>query len=336
VVAQAASTLVPNGHLDALLVGVVFVIAAILASLPRRLFRAKSLALTGFTLGGPAVLILQGIAIAANTAADSVFSIDNIVVATAIVPLVVTLMVATESSIGTVSSRDDVKMHGLWLFIGLALGIAFSAWTLVDGFSNTAAAEVFVGANPVLHFVGGSTTIALIIAVVTVGIPTVLLVSLALRNLLMLSTAHDRATPPLLARIGVVLIAVALVSLEVLGVIPDLATVVPGLAFASVPVLVVTGILAGASITARRTIASGARIGLTALASALIVAGLAATTWSVPTLSSVYANVIGPVLEQFGLTGTIVYTLPVGLLIVSFVISLTVSSIGSRPPVGRE
>jgi hypothetical protein len=156
------------------------------------------------------------------------------------------------------------------------------------------------------------------------------------RHVLMIAARSDRANPPRLFRIVLVLVPVAIVALDALGIAPDLATVLPGLPFVSVPVLVVTGVMAGASIAAKRSISSGARVALTIVASVLIVAGLAATSWSVPALSSAYANVIGPLLEQFGLTGTVVYTLPVGLLIVSFVISLIVSSTGSRRSVGNE
>ncbi|MEY4313036.1 MAG: hypothetical protein RLZZ319_545, partial [Actinomycetota bacterium] len=293
VVAQLASSIVPSAHLSVLVVGALLVVGTILGVLPRRLFRATMLALTGFVIAGPSVLILQGIAIAANTDAGAI-SLDNVVIATAIVPLVLVLIASTESGIAAVTSHDENKIHGLWLYIGLALGVGFSAWTLVDGYAASAGGDLFVGANPVLHFVASTEFLAIVFSTITVAIPLVLLVALIVRHLLMATVSSDRLPPPVWLRIVTVVVPIAIVALDAVGALPDPVTALPGVAFASVPVLVVVGALAGASVAVKRVIGGGARITLTIVSSLLIVVGLVATTWSVPSLAGAYEQSVAP------------------------------------------
>ncbi len=335
VVAQTLSTIAPNAHIGVVLVALVLTVSGVIAALPRRLFRAKALTLTGFVIAGPSVFILQGLAIAGNTTAGPFFSMDVVTVATAIVPIVLTLVASTESGIATATSRDETKRHGLWLYIGLALGAGFAAWTLVEGFASSDAVDIYVGSNPVLHATSSHMPVAIVLAAVIVVTPLILIVSLALRHLAMATTSVDRNAPALWVRIVIVVVPLALLTVDVLGLIPDPMTFLPQISFVSVPLLVVIGALAGASIASKRVVSGGARVTLTIASLIFTTLGLAATTWALP-FTTIYESAIAPILASVGISGTSVLAVPAGLLVASFVVSLIASSVGSRRSIDRD
>jgi len=130
----------------------------------------------------------------------------------------------------------------------------------------------------------------------------------------------------------VLALPLTVLGLDALGVLPDLADLLPGAAFLSIPAMSIVGLMAGASIASRRGLRNGAMVVNTVIASALTLVGLALTLWAVPGLESLYNEAIAPVAASLGLTGATALVVPSAIAIVSFVCSLLVSAVGSRRP----
>jgi hypothetical protein len=102
--------------------------------------------------------------------------------------------------------------------------------------------------------------------------------------------------------------------------------VLPGIPFVSIPLMVIIGLMAGASIASRREIGGVARVINAVLSTLLMAVGLALTSWSVPGLTSIYDSSIAPLATTLGISGALVLIVPTAVLVLSFVVSLLVSA----------
>ncbi len=329
-VASAIAAAAPNAHLTVLVVSALVAAGFGLAALPRRLFRGTMLLLTGFIIVGPAIVILTNIAVVSNLNSETPVNADNLILATGIIPIVILVLAAVETGAATVVRRDAQRLHGLWLYVGLGIGIAFAAWVLLAGMGRDNQGSLFIGSNPALHVVAASVDLAFIFGVVVFAVPVLFLAALVGRTLSMVTVRGDADSPHVWVRLLVLVLPLTVFALDALGVLPDLGELLPGAAFLSIPAMSIVGLMAGASIASRRGLRNGAKVVNTVLASALTLVGLALTLWAVPGLEPLYNESIAPVAASLGLTGATALVVPSAIAIVSFVCSLLVSAVGSR------
>ena len=331
-VASALAAFAPNAHLTVLVVSALVALGFGLAALPRRLFRGTVLLLTGFIIVGPAVVILTNIAVVSNLNSEIPVNVDNLLLATGIIPMVILIVAAVETGAATVVRRDAQRLHGLWLYVGVGVGIAFAAWVLLAGMGSDNLGSLFIGSNPALHVVAASVDLAFVFGVVVFSVPVLFLAALIGRTLSMVTVRGDADSPRVWVRLLVLALPLMVFVLDALGILPDLGELLPGAAFLSIPAMSIVGLMAGASIASRRGLRKGAMIVNTVLASALTLVGLALTLWAVPGLEPLYNESIAPVASSLGLTGATALVVPSIIAIVSFVCSLLVSAVGSRRP----
>jgi hypothetical protein len=259
-------------------------------------------------------------------------SLDNIVIATGILPIAIVVFAGLDSGIATAVRRDDVKLHGLWLFIGIAAGLGFAAWDLLSGMGGDLQGSLFVGSNPVLHVVAPTNDIAFLIGAVAFGVPLIFLAALVGRSVMMATTYDDRKAGNVGLRIAVIAVPVLVLVVDYLGVAGDVSALFPGVAFVSIPLMVVVGVLAGASIAGRRALQTGAQVANGIIAVVITALGLVATSWSVPSLLPIYNSAVAPTLTTAGLSGTMALAIPAGALVIAFAVSLDISAVGSVRP----
>ena len=335
-ITSLVSAAAPNGHLTVLMVSALIALGFALAAMPRRLFRATILLLTGFLIAGPSVVLLTNLAVVANSNSALGVTPENILLATGIIPIAVLVFSWVETGAATVVRRDDKHLHGLWLYLGLVFGIGFSAWVLLAGMGNDNQGSVFVGSNPVLHLTAPSNELAFLFGVIVFSVPVVFLAALIGRTLSMLTVRIDSDTPRLWVRFLVVAVPIALLVLDAVGVLPDLAGVVPSAPFLSIPLMAAVGLMAGASIASRRGLAGGAMVVNMVVTSLLTLVGLALTLWAVPGLDSIYTASIAPLASSIGLSGSTAFVIPSAILVLAFVCSLVVSAFGARRSVRAD
>jgi hypothetical protein len=331
-VTSVIATVAPKAHLTVLVVSLLVAAGFGLAALPRRPFRGTILLLAGFITVGPGFVILTNLAVVANLNSEMQVSPENLLLATGIIPLVILVLAAVETGAATAVRRDANKLHGLWLYVGLGLGIGFAAWVLVAGMGNDSGGSVFVGSNPALHLVAPSNDLAFIFGVVVFSVPVVFLAALVGRTLSMVTVRGDADAPRVWVRLLVLAIPVTVFVLDALGVLTDLGKIMPGAAFLSIPAMSIVGLMAGASIASRRGLSGGAMVVNTVLSSVLTLVGLTLTLWAVPGLEPLYSESIAPIAASLGLTGAAALIVPSAIVIISFVFSLVVSAVGSRRP----
>ncbi|MEY4898972.1 MAG: hypothetical protein RL294_783, partial [Actinomycetota bacterium] len=323
------STLVqfaPNAHASVIVVALLVFVGFFIASLSRRAYRALILALAGFTLVGPAVVILTGLSVIATINTGEMFTPENIVLATGIIPVSVILFAGVESGAATAVRRDETAVVGVWLYIGLAAGLGFAAWVLIAGMSPDALGTVFIGSNPALHVVAASAELAFISGMIAFAVPLILLAALIGRSLMMVTVREDREASAVLIRVIIIAVPLVLLGLDLTGIAGDITTVLPGIPFVSIPLMVIVGLMAGASIASRRELGGVARVINTVLSTLVMVVGLALTSWSVPGLANTYDSFIAPFATTLGLSGTVSIVVPTAVLVSSFVLSLIVSA----------
>lgn len=329
-VTSAIASIAPHAHVTVLLVAALVAVGFAIAALPRSVYRAKMLALTGFIVVGPATVLFTNLAVIANTDSSVIVSADNAFLAMALVPMVVVIVGGVESGIATAVRRDEKRLHGLWLYIGLVLGIAFAAGVLLTGMGADTPSELLVGSNPALHMVAPSVELAFVIGAITFGVPVVFVAALIGRSLGMVSVHDSGDSPRLWIRLVIVAVPACVFLLDGLGMLGDLTVNLPGVAFVSVPLAVIAGVMAGASIASRRGISRGARVVNGVITTMLILVGWALTLWAVPGATGVFDALISPVAGIVGLGGATVLTVPAALIAVSFVLSLLVSAVGGH------
>ncbi len=323
------STLVqfaPNAHASVIVVALLVFVGFLIASLSRRAYRALILALAGFTLVGPAVVILTGLSVIATINTGETFTPENIVLATGIIPVSVILFAGVESGAATVVRRDETAVVGIWLYIGLAAGLGFAAWVLIAGMSPDVLGTVFIGSNPALHVVAASAELAYISGMIAFAVPLILLAALTGRSLMMVTVRDDREASAVLIRVIIIAVPLVLLGLDLTGIAGDITGVLPGIPFVSIPLMVIVGLMAGASIASRRQLGGVARVINTVLSTLVMVVGLALTSWSVPGLANIYDSFIAPFATTLGLSGTVSIVVPTAVLVSSFVLSLIVSA----------
>jgi hypothetical protein len=244
----------------------------------------------------------------------------------------VIVLAGAESGAATVVRRDDKKIIGVPLYIGLAAGLGFSAWVLLSGIGSDALGNVFVGSNPALHIIASSTELAFIAGSIAFAAPLVLIASLIGRSLMMTTVGDDRAAGSWLIRTIVLLVPLMLLGLDLTGIAGDITAVLPGVPFLSIPLMVIVGLMAGASVVSRRELGGVARVINAILAILFMVVGLVLTSWSVPGLATIYDGAVAPLASTLGLAGTVSLVVPTGILVFTFVLSLFVSMIGVVRP----
>jgi hypothetical protein len=242
------------------------------------------------------------------------------------------LFAGVESGVSTLVRRDEKALYGISLYIGLAAGIGFSAWVLLAGIGSDALGNVFVGSNPALHIVASSTELAFIAGTIAFAVPLVLIAALIGRSLMMTTVNDDRAAGSWLIRTIVVIVPLIVLGLDLTGVAGDITAVLPGIPFVSIPLMVIVGLMAGASVASRRELSGVARVLNAIFAMLLMVVGLALTSWSVPGLANIYDSAIAPLASTLGLSGTVTLVVPTGILVFTFVLSLLVSTFGVVRP----
>ena len=331
-VTSALAAIAPQAHAGVIVATIIIIIGFVIAALPRRVFRGFVLALAGFMLTGPAIVLLTGLAVVATTDSGVLLSLDNIVIATGILPIAIVVFAGLDSGIATAVRRDDVKLHGLWLFIGIAAGLGFAAWDLLSGMGGDLQGSLFVGSNPVLHVVAPSNDTAFMIGAVAFTVPLVFLAALVGRSVMMATTYDDRKAGNVGLRIAVIAVPVLVLVVDDLGVAGDVSALFPGVAFVSIPLMVVVGVLAGASIAGRRALQTGAQVTNGIIAVVITALGLVATSWSVPSLLPIYNSAVAPMLTTAGLSGTMALAIPAGVLVIAFAVSLVISAVGSVRP----
>ena len=325
-VASTLAEFAPNAHASVLVVALIVLVGFVMASLSRRAFRGVILALAGFTLIGPTVVMLTGLAVLATTNTGAVFTPENIVIATGIIPIGVIVFAGIESGTATVIRRDGNAVIGLPLYIGLAAGLGFAAWVLVAGMSPDALGDLLVGSNPALHVVAASAELALLSGTIAFAVPLILIAALIGRSLMMVTVRDDREASSVFIRVIVIAVPLILLALDLTGIAGDITMVLPGIPFVSIPLMVIIGLMAGASIASRRELGGAARVINTVLSALLMAVGLALTSWSVPGLAPIYDSSIAPLATTLGLSGTVLLVVPTVVLVVSFVLSLIVST----------
>ncbi len=331
-VTSALAAMAPHAHAGVIVATIIIVIGFVMAALPRRVFRGIILALAGFMLTGPAIVLLTGLAVVATTDSGALLSLDNIVIATGILPIAILVFAGLDSGIATAVRRDEVKLHGLWLFVGIAAGLGFAAWDLLSGMGGDLQGSLFVGSNPVLHVIAPSNDSAFLIGAVAFGVPLIFLAALVGRSVMMSTVRDDRKAGNAGLRIAIIAVPVLVLVVDYLGVAGDISTLIPGVAFVSIPLMVVVGMLAGASIAGRRALRTGAQVANGAIALVITALGLVATSWSVPSLMPMYNSAIAPLLTTAGLSGTMALAIPAGALVSAFAVSLVLSAVGSVRP----
>jgi hypothetical protein len=331
-VTSTLAQIAPQAHVSVIVVAIIVLVGFIIASLPRAAYRGLLLSLGGFTLVGPAVVILIGLAVVATSGSVGLFTPENIIIATGIIPICVILFAGVESGAATVVRRDEKPMYGISLYIGLAAGLGYAAWVLLSGIGSDALGNVFVGSNPALHIVASSTELAFIAGSIAFAVPLVLVAALVGRSLVMTTVSDDRAAGSWLIRTTVLTVPLSVLGLDLTGVAGDITTVLPGIPFVSIPLMVILGLMAGASVASRRELSGGARAINAIFAILLMVVGLVLTSWSVPGLSPLYDTAIAPLASMLGLAGTVSLVVPTGILVFTFVLSLFVSLFGVVRP----
>lgn len=322
----------PQAHVSVIVVALIVLVGFGIASLPRGAYRGLLLALGGFTLVGPAVVILIGMAVVATSGSAGAFTLENIIIATGIIPICVILFAGVESGVATLVRRDEKPLYGISLYIGLAAGIGYAAWVLLAGIGSDALGNVFVGSNPALHIVASSTELAFLAGTIAFAVPLVLIAALIGRSLMMTTVSDDRAAGSWLIRTIVLIVPLTVLGLDLTGVAGDITAVLPGIPFVSIPLMVIVGLMAGASVASRRELSGVARVLNAIFATLMMVVGLALTSWSVPGLANIYDSAIAPLASTLGLSGTVSLVVPTGVLVCTFVLSLLVSMFGVVRP----
>ncbi len=322
----------PLAHVSVIVVALIVLVGFGIASLPRAAYRGLLLALGGFTLVGPAIVILIGMAVVATSGSAGAFTLENIIIATGIIPICVILFAGVESGVATLVRRDEKPLYGISLYIGLAAGIGYAAWVLLAGIGSDALGNVFVGSNPALHIVASSTELAFIAGTIAFAVPLVLIAALIGRSLMMTTVNDDRAAGSWLIRTIVLIVPLIVLGLDLTGVAGDITAVLPGIPFVSISLMVIVGLMAGASVASRRELSGVARVLNAIFAMLLMVVGLALTSWSVPGLANIYDSAIAPLASSLGLSGTVTLVVPTGILVFTFVLSLLVSTFGVVRP----
>ena len=335
-VASTLSDMAPAAHVTVLVVSALVALGFAISALPRRAFRSVILLMTGFVAVGPALVLVTDIIVIANSASTIAVTMDTVVFAMGLVPLALVLLSAVETGAATVVRRDNARLHGLWLYVGLVLGMAFAAWVLLSGMVGDVQGSVFVGSNPALHLIAATNELAFIIGAISFTVPIVYLAALVGRTLTMATVGDDSATPNVFLRLGIVLIPVAIFVLDSLGLLADLGEALPGIAFLSVPLMAIVGLMAGTSVASRRTLARWATSINTTVVVLISLVGLALTTWAVPGLETLYTSLVAPIASSVGMTGAAALVVPAGVLIVTFVTSLLVSTFGARRATAAE
>jgi hypothetical protein len=331
-VTSTLAQIAPQAHVSVIVVALVVLVGFIIASLPRTAYRGFLLALGGFTLVGPAVVVFIGMAVVATSGSGGLFTPENIIIATGIIPICVIVFAGVESGVATVVRRDEKTIYGVSLYIGLAAGLGYAAWVLLAGIGADSLANVFVGSNPALHIVAASTELAFIAGSIAFAVPLVLIAALVGRSLMMTTVSDDRAAGSWLIRTIVLIVPLIVLALDLTGVAGDITAVLPGIPFVSIPLMVIVGLMAGASVASRRELGGVARVTNAILAMILMVVGLALTSWSVPGLAPLYDSAIAPLASTLGLAGTVSLVVPTGILVFTFVLSLFVSMFGVVRP----
>ncbi len=331
-VASTLAQLVPNAHASVLVVALVVFTGFLTASMPRQTYRGAILALAGFTLSGPTIVILTGLAVVATTNTGLPFTPENTLIATGIVPIAVILFAGIESGAATVVRRDDKPALGLPLYVGLALGLGFAAWVLVAGMSPEALGDLMIGSNPALHIVAASAELALVSGIVAFTMPLILIAALVGRSLMMVTVRGDRDASPAFVRAIIVAVPLIVLIIDLTGAVGDITMTLPGISFVSIPLMVIVGLMAGASVAAGREIGGPARVINTVLAIIVMAVGFVLTSWSVPSLANLYDDLIAPLLSTAGISGTIMLVIPTVVLVCSFILSLIVSALGVVRP----
>lgn len=321
----------PNAHASVIVVALIAFVGFVIASLSRRAYRGSVLVLAGFTVVGPAVVILTGLAVVATKTGDF-FTPENIVIAAGIIPISVILFAGIESGVATVVRRDETVVRGVTLYIGLAAGLGFAAWALVLGMSPNALGSLFVGSNPALNIIAASTELAFIVGTITFAVPLILIAALVGRSLMMVAVRDDRGSGSWPIRVFVMAVPLIILGLDLTGIAGDIVAVLPGIPFMSIPLAVIVGLMAGASIASRRELGGAARVINAVLSFLVMVVGLALTSWSVPSLAAVYDGSVAPLVTALGLPDTVSLVVPAGILALSFTLSLIVSTFGAVRP----
>ncbi|MFM6967531.1 MAG: hypothetical protein ACKOWN_01160 [Microbacteriaceae bacterium] len=303
------TTVVPSGASGLALTGISLFGGAVIAALPHRLFRAKTLVLAGWTALGAGTVVAMGAALllSSTTLTTSHLSVD---IAAAGLASTVAIVLVLASMFGfQEASRIREKQTGiLWVSIGFGLGVLTLAGTVTSALLSPEGSHFFFAQNPVLHIIAPSPILNVVLGAAAF-VPVIVLVgALGFRAIGSLTTRDDREDPSVILRWVLVLVPAALVAVAVWGY--SELTNLPSLDVVAVPIAAIAGVLAARGCVTRELTTRAARRGLLAVAIVATALGLG------------FAHSTGAAFEWVGYINQILRPLGYGLLYIGSVAPL--------------
>ena len=245
----------------------------VIAALPHRLFRAKVLVLTGWTVVGTASVVAMGTTLLAMTPSDSLPGFDPSVTVGGIASASTLALVASVLfGFQEVSRIRESRTGILWLSIGLGLGTVVLAGTVTAALFASQGTHYFFGHNPVLHIIAPAAAVNIALGAGAL-VPAVLLVStLVARFIGGVTTRDDREDPNVVLRWLLVLVPLGIGAVAYLGLTDVVVNNLPSLTAIATPIAAVLGVLAARGIVGRDVRSRAAKRGL--LATVLVTSAL--------------------------------------------------------------
>ncbi len=321
---------VPAGATGPVLAALALLAGAVIAALPHRLFRAKSLVLAGWTAVGTGSLVAMGVALLASSTSESNLTFTGSVNAGGLVAASV-LLVGTAMVFGFQEvSRVREKATGiLWISIGIGLGVATLAGIVVSALLTPEAAHFFFGLNPVLHIIAPSGILNLALGALAFVPAVVLTSALVFRFVGVASTRDDRENPNALVTWLLALVPVGFVVLAFVGVVPTVVENLPSVTAVATLASPLFGILAAQSVLGHVAPSKAVRRVLVAVA--LVTATLGLGFASSDGVLFTWIGFINNALNPLGLGLLYVNAIAaLGTALVAFLVAVVVLSIGAR------
>lgn len=321
---------IPTGTLGPILAALALFGGAVIAALPHRWYRAKVLVLMGWTALGTGVVAAMGTFLVLSTQAATTPNLEvlakqfGLVAATALV-----LLPSSLDALHEITRVRESRTGGLWLYIGLSLGLLTTAGVVAGSLLAQGGTHFFFANNPALHITAPSGLLNELLGALAF-VPAVLLISaLGFRAINSATVTDDRQDPNVVVGWLLLLKPLALAAVAYLGFAPLVLSFVPQPSVLSVPVAATLGVLAARGVRGRTVSGRGAKGTLVGVA--LVATALGWGFSSGTGLTSSWVGYINNALRPYGYGLLYIDSLaPIATGVASFLIAFVVVAIATR------
>ena len=303
---------------------------AIIAALPFRLYRAKVLTLTGWAVLGSAPVAAMGSFLVLSTQSAGSPNMTVLVAQFgAVASIALVLLSSSLDGFQEVTRIREGRSGGLWLYIGLGLGLLTTAGVVSASLLAQGGKHSFFGNNPALHVVAPSPQLAFILGALAFVPAIVLIAALGFRAIGGATTRDDRESPNTVLAWLLLLVPIALAVVAYLGLTPAVLDVLPSVSVLAVPVAAVLGVLASRGVIGKDVTRRGGQVALIVVT--LVTVALGWGFVSGTGFGSSWVGYINNSLRPFGYGLLYIDSVaPIATGVLAFLVGLVVVAISTR------